>query len=155
MKKTVSTTIDILKLIFAICIVGIHTQVLTNTSEVAQWYITHLLFRLGVPFFFCVSGYFLGCKLWSSRDYKETFSNYRKRLVPPLLVWGGLGLLQYAVELYIKDVDFIGILIRLVRTMIFYPKGAMWYVWACIVATYILQFFWNKKYRNVWIWEWA
>lgn len=150
MKKTVSPTIDVLKFIFAICIVGIHTRVLINTSEVVQWYVTHLLFRLGVPFFFCVSGYFLGYKLWGGCDYKESFSNYRKRLLPPLIVWGGLGLLQYAVELYIKGENLI--IIRLLRTMIFYPKGAMWYVWACIVATYILQFFWNKKYRNVWIW---
>lgn len=46
-----TNAVDLLKLLFAICVVGIHTQVLDQFSERTNWYITHLLFRLAVPFF--------------------------------------------------------------------------------------------------------
>ena len=55
--------IDTLKLFFALCIVCIHTGILNGFSNPVNWYITHLVFRLGVPFFFVTSGMFLGRKL--------------------------------------------------------------------------------------------
>ena len=54
-------TIDFLKLFFALCIVGIHTDLVKIfPSEHTQWYVMQVVFRMGVPFFFVVSGYFLG-----------------------------------------------------------------------------------------------
>ena len=147
-----ATTIDLLKFLFSICIVGIHTKVLIETTDAVQWYVTHLLFRLGVPFFFCVSGYFLGCKLWKNANCDEIFKSYRRRLIPPLLLWGGVGLIFYAIELYARKVHFVGIVLRLVRMAIFYPQGAMWYVGACIIAAYLVQIFWKSKYRDRWLW---
>ena len=65
-------TIDFLKLFFALCIVGIHTDLVKIfPSEHTQWYVMQVVFRMGVPFFFVVSGYFLGRKLWNCTDRKE------------------------------------------------------------------------------------
>ena len=46
-------TIDFLKLFFALCIVGIHTDLVKIfPSEHTQWYVMQVVFRMGVPFFF-------------------------------------------------------------------------------------------------------
>ena len=49
--------IDILKVILAIFVVGIHTNIVSDYNNDAQWYIYTMLFRLGVPFFFLLNDY--------------------------------------------------------------------------------------------------
>ena len=60
--KTSTSSIDLMKLFFAICIVAIHTGLLNQFSSATNWYIMHMIFRLAVPFFFITSGYFFGKK---------------------------------------------------------------------------------------------
>lgn len=50
--------IDLLKFLFAICVVGIHTNIAGNSKSTFQWYILNCVFRLAVPFFFCLFGFF-------------------------------------------------------------------------------------------------
>ena len=83
--------IDIVKLFFAFCIVGIHTDLLSVFPEKVSFWIMQLIFRLGVPFFFVVSGAFLGCKLEKNNyDYemsKNAILAYCKRLAVLLVVF--------------------------------------------------------------------
>lgn len=53
-------TIDFLKFVFAIFVVGIHTGILGNGESFISWFLIHWLFRIAVPFFFVTSGYYLG-----------------------------------------------------------------------------------------------
>ena len=52
--------VDIAKIIFAFGIVALHTGFLLNTSY--GFYVHTIIFRLGVPFFFLTSGYYLAKK---------------------------------------------------------------------------------------------
>lgn len=58
--KKQAAVVDIFKFLFSICILALHTNIVHNFPVKLQWYITHLIFRLGVPFFFCTSDIFLG-----------------------------------------------------------------------------------------------
>lgn len=60
--------IDIFKFIFSICIVAILTGLLSATSQNINWYLTHMILRLAVPFFFIVSGFFYGKKIIQNKD---------------------------------------------------------------------------------------
>ena len=58
--------VDLLKVIFCVFIICLHTEFLENTIGVSSnltWIIKQYFFRLAVPFFFVTSGYFLGEKL--------------------------------------------------------------------------------------------
>lgn len=83
-------TIDFLKFIFSIFVVGIHVGIL-NGDEYGKWFLLHWLFRMAVPFFFVASGYYFGKKLWNAtyENLDVLFSSYRKRLILPLVTWGG------------------------------------------------------------------
>ncbi len=141
--------IDVAKLFFSFCVVGIHTNVLENFPEKTEWFIMHLVFRMAVPFFFVSSGYFLGEKLNKDKDnYKAIINGYRAKLFPPFFFWGLIGLVLYAVELKILGYDLFKIIVLSVRTAICYPQGAMWFVAACIVDSIILQLIIDKKIKT-------
>ena len=92
MKKKRDNFVDILKFVFAVCVIGIHTGVLYDFSERTNWFVTHLIFRLAVPFFITTSAYYLGIKLNNTLLGDNTapiFNQYRLKLVPPLILWGG------------------------------------------------------------------
>ena len=74
----------LLKLIFAVGVVAIHTKVL-NGADTTSWLTLHVFFRLGVPFFFCVSGFFLYRAYAKSDNVNGTTVKYLKRLVIPLI----------------------------------------------------------------------
>lgn len=149
-EKKGNQTIDFLKLFFAFCIVGIHTdivKVIDNTD--IQWYVMQLVFRLGVPFFFIVSGYFLGGKLWNCNDresQRQCVLRYSRRLIPAYVLWSLVNLLVTLPQWYrnahgnLKDV-----MTMVVKTILLYPTGAMWFVLACIVGAWILYLLWNHK----------
>lgn len=96
--KKQAAVVDIFKFLFSICILAFHTKIVHNFPVKLQWYIIHLIFRLGVPFFFCTSGYFLGCKLWSDTNSDDVFEKYIRKMILPFLVWGGIGLIQYDIN---------------------------------------------------------
>lgn len=149
-EQTENHTIDFLKLFFALCIVGIHTDIVTIfSSERTQWYVMQLLFRMGVPFFFVVSGYFLGGKLWRSKDRKEQWNcirKYIKKLLPPYLVWS-IANLVVAIPLWYRNLgqDWQAVYTMICKTIIFYPTGAMWFVLACGTGAFLLCLLWRHK----------
>lgn len=55
--------INVLKFICAIFVVGIHTNIMSNSSNAVQWYVLHVFFRIAVPFFFICSGFLFGKKI--------------------------------------------------------------------------------------------
>lgn len=77
-----NATIDYLKFFFALGIVALHTGFLLDTQN--GFYIHTIVFRLGVPFFFLTSGYYLAAKNKSNDNV--TIKNYIKKLITPYLI---------------------------------------------------------------------
>ena len=137
MKKEEYTSIDIARLFFAVCIVCLHSGVYYLVP--GEWYFLHGLLRLAVPFFFVVSGFFYGKNCFESgRTLKESLIRYEKRLMIPYIVFSCINILLNIVEMMLQGEKFIGIAMRVVRSVIFYPYGALWYIWACMVAAVLL-----------------
>ncbi len=62
--------LDYFKLTAAFMVVAIHTAPFTCISEEADFAITYCLFRVAVPFFLMVSGYFVVSDYWQGRKEK-------------------------------------------------------------------------------------
>ena len=75
--------IDIFKLIFALGIVALHTGFLLNFNF--GYYVHSFFFRLGVPFFFLCSGFFLASKV-EEKNKKDVFLKYLKKLFTIYLI---------------------------------------------------------------------
>lgn len=146
--------IDILKLIFALFIVGLHTGVLNIFPKRAEWIITHMLFRLAVPFFMCVSGFFIGQKIQNAVDVENVFKNYRKRLFPSFVFWTIVSEIIYFVKL-LSQLDVCRAVLLTVRSSLFYQRGAMWYVSSCIIASWIIEKLIKYKKASVLLWSFS
>lgn len=146
-EKEKVNSIDFLRLFFALCVVAIHINVMNEFSDKANWYVTHLVFRLGVPFFFVVTGYFLGKKIRRIEDDQKKCMricvNYIRKLLPPFLFWGFAGLVWYRITLVKSEQD--NIVWKVIQSIFFYPRAAMWYVLATIIAVLVIGVLWSHK----------
>ena len=143
-EKTNYELLDIFKFIFCLMIITVHVNVLSTFSENTDWYVTHLLFRLAVPFFFVTSGFLFGKKIIEKdNDIKETTKKYCIRLSIPLVFWLLVGLPHTIHEEY--SISLLHTLKEIFLKAIFYPYGALWYIYASIIAITILYFFYKKK----------
>ena len=85
-------SIDILRLLCAVMVVAIHTEPLTEYHNLSGYFATYIFPRLGVPFFFAVSGYFYINGLLQG---KKLFLKYIKRLLAIYTIWS---LIYYLVD---------------------------------------------------------
>ena len=147
-KKANYVWIDIIKLICAIFIVGIHTVLLNNQENTIQWYVMHILFRFAVPFFFISSGFLFGKKYVTNPEaLKENSINQIKRLLIPFIFWM-LVSLPYEI-MTIRGRNAFIILIKIIKDAIFYPWGALWFLLAVIESIIIEYFFLKKNKLNL------
>ena len=136
--------IDILKFIFALFIVILHTDVFNGSI------VEPLLFRLAVPFFFVCSGYFLNNKIiknphQSFYQIKPILYKYIRRLGLFLLVFEPIVMILYCIGLYHTYGDIKIVVFQSLRNIIFYPIGALWYIQGVIVACIMLIPFFLKN----------
>ena len=131
--------LDYFKLFFAIGIVVIHCNLFQGTDNVS-WYILHGILRVGVPFFFCVSGFFF-CRCL---DNKGNLGKSLKRIAIPFVFWM---LLDFFIFYNTRCVGYTGfnLLIFFVKNILFYPWGAMWYLLALMISILILYPFYKKN----------
>ncbi|MBR2951333.1 MAG: acyltransferase [Lachnospiraceae bacterium] len=134
-------TVDLAKFFFCICILFRHTGAYHEIP--ASWYFQHMLFCLAVPFFFVTSGFFLGRKIWNAdiRNLPQIASGYVKRLLYPYIVFTLINSIFAARDLLINGESIKWTLLRLARAALFYPYGALWYVWASIIGCILLCWF--------------
>lgn len=139
--------VDLNKFVFAICIVALHTKALSILPAHVEWVIEHMIFRLAVPFYFVMSAYFLSIKIaQNENDREEVFKAYRKRLLPSYLTWSTVGLIFMIIEDFrVEHRSILEVVLHIIRTEIFYPRSAMWFVLACMVASWIIQKLYNNK----------
>ena len=142
MRKQLSS-VDFAKLLFAIGVVAIHARCFAG-NDLPSWLMMHGVLRLAVPFFFCSVVYFFYSTLRKSKDLGATTKKYIKRLIVPMVFWLTINL-PIVVYGYISDGSgLLEIIAKLIRSLIFYPWGAMWFVLALIVATMIVVPFYRK-----------
>ena len=143
-KKTISS-IDLGKFIACLFIVLLHCHVIDYASNWTGFAFTTVLLRIAVPFFFVTSGFFLGTKIGKGNDIKTTIYGYCKRLLFPLVIFSIINIAQRLYIFYCDGETFSKSLFKVIRSIIFYPYGALWFVQSCIVGGLMLIPFFNRK----------
>ncbi len=124
--------VDIVKFLFCLCVIAIHTNALANFPTSIAYMAEKAVFRLAVPYFFCASGFFWGRKFYSDVPKANTLKTFVLRLLKPLLVFESLRIIINIISDIIlnEQIDWIYILQRI----LFQPDGSLWYIQATIVA---------------------
>lgn len=114
------TGIDCFRLIAAYLIVAIHTSPLTSVSAQGDFILTRIIARIGVPFFFMTSGFFLISRY--SRDGQKLLSFVKKTVFIyalaivvyiPVNIYNGYFRMTPLLPELIKDILFDGTLYHL------------------------------------------
>ena len=148
MDKKVDKAVDIAKLIMSIFIVGIHSHIeYVIPDGIGRFYMLSIFLRSAVPFFFVVSGYYLGKKIWNQSfvERKKSVMRYIQKLVVPFLFWSTISLLIYLPTIHETCESNLEFIAKIIRQAVFYPVGAMWFVLACMVGACIIHIFWGHK----------
>ncbi|MDO4452968.1 MAG: acyltransferase [Eubacteriales bacterium] len=102
MKEQKYPAMDWMRMICAFLVVAIHTSVLSSFSETADFFLTGIVCRIAVPFFFMVSGFFLMPKIASR--FSSVIKTEKKLLVmymASVLLYLPLNI--YAGQYFFKD----------------------------------------------------
>lgn len=131
--------VDIAKIIFAFGIVALHTGFLLNTCY--GFYVHTIIFRLGVPFFFLTSGYYLAKK--NKNNSRENIFEYIKKLLPIYLILS-------AVYLVLNEVRYNSFSPGSILNGVWYiftgrSQSVMWFVGALIISVFIISLLNDKK----------
>ena len=126
-EKTLFGALDYFRIAAALLVIAIHTAPLEAVSETADFFLTRILARLAVPFFFMVTGYFI-----LGRD--GTPSRLRRFLVRTFLFYLGAILLYLPFGIYAGHYEHItfGSVLRM-----FLFDGSFYHLWyfpACILG---------------------
>ena len=133
-------TIDVLKLIFSICIIGIHLNLFKDSSTPAYWIITQSLFRVGVPFYFITSGYYFASKL-----HDDTRSNaWLMRLLKIYLVFEAIDI---GLNLAVGNRLPIGII--LLRVCTTGMNRIYWYLVSLLVTCALCRPLWKRGHTGI------
>lgn len=145
MKKTYYL-IDYLKMFFATCVVALHTGLLKNAPDNINFWVTQLIFRMAVPFFFMSSSFFLGLKIHQcALNSSSIILNYCKRLVRLLVFFDLFSFVISLLLFFCSDESLNHFCCKSLQKILFYPDGALWFIQACIVGSLMLLFFIKKQ----------
>lgn len=124
--------VDVLRLVFAILVMMVHTMAFQSVNENLRIATSMGICRLAVPFFFIVSGYFLYNRINSPKEPKSTL----KRL-----------LILYVSWVFIETVTLIPVvlsnlnmpLIKVIERFLFIGiTGSLWYISSLIITIFII-----------------
>ena len=133
-------TIDIMKFIFSICIIAIHSSFLKEVNVTLYSIITMGLFRIAVPFFFITSGYFYYKKVSQNKETKS----YILRLIKIFVIFEIIEIILYT-PFQLSSLQGIGIVYYLWRIISTGLGGAYWYIISTIISLLIPTPLWKKK----------
>lgn len=129
--------LDIGKMVFSLLIPLLHIPFDNSILiEVIRQYFA----RLGVPFFFAVSGFLLQESV-KKRGRLNALKRYTKRIGIMLLIW----LVLYS-PLYVKSTEFASMP---VRVMLFKTPAYLWYLSAMLIAAVPLCLLKNNKVSGI------
>lgn len=123
-------SLDFLKIVLSFFVVGLHCSFLIDVSTDAYYATVHGLFRLGVPIFLIISGYY-----FFNITTKETLKSWVIRIGSLYLIW----MIFYA-PFWVK-------LTHPVYTLFTFLNGyyVLWYLSGTLVSGLIVYFLRNKR----------
>lgn len=140
--KQHNNSIDMFRLIAAIMVVQVHTDVFANLNEPLRYFFINIFPRVAVPFFFVVSGYFYIGKLMAG---KKPFFHYIANILSVYILWSAI----YIAFFYVRNVMIKGrqlekfINNRLKNFFIYGTAGHLWYIPALIIAVLVVTIFYK------------
>ena len=138
-RKSFFDCVNIAKLLLAVSIVAMHSGFVPTQSP----YMT-MVCRLGVPYFFVASGFFLQRKCAES-PLSLAVKGYVKRLLLPYAVFSVVWIIQLLIDDAIAQIGLLEAALKLLQYLLFYPRGALWYVWASIIGVLMLYPFMKRN----------
>ena len=139
--------IDGFRLAAAAMVVALHTSPLASYSAGADWFLTRVLCRLAVPFFFTASGFFLVSR------YQKDAGRLRRFLKKTAALYGVGMLLYLPLNLYSGAFAGQNGLLRFLRSAVF--EGTfyhLWYLPAALLGGSIAYFaVWRLGYRRAFL----
>ena len=126
-------------------IIVLHTRVLELLPD--KYYIQNLFVRLGVPYFFVASGYYLRKKYICSNQnqYKNVLLSYEKRLLYPFVFFLIIALRQSWTTYMLEGATRNQMIKLLAQDAFCYQKGALWFVMSLLIAALISYPFMKMK----------
>lgn len=136
-------TIDVAKLVAALLVVGIHTDLFGDCNEQLQFLFTGLLCRMGVPFFALCSGYYLADK--------ESVLPQWKKLVKLYLLWSVIYLVWLQPNWFETGYVSLNAYVGYCKSMML--TGSYFHLWYVLYVIYALPVYWLvKRYVPVKMW---
>ncbi|MDE7435910.1 MAG: serine racemase VanT catalytic subunit [Lachnospiraceae bacterium] len=132
--------LDVFRVIAAFLVVAIHTSPLTSFSAEADFFLTRVVARLAVPFFFLVTGYFVLGKQFAGRYPSPCLSSVSGYLRKILVMYGAAILIYIPIGIYAghyKELSASALLRMLIFDGTFYH---LWYFSALILGILLLCF---------------
>ena len=138
--------LDRFRVVAALLVIAIHTSPLASINEGMDFFLTRILARTAVPFFFMVTGQFVAADFMSAADKNP--AGLKKYLRKMLLLYGFCILLYLPIGIYAghyTKLTFGGLFRMLIFDGTFYH---LWYFPACIlgmIVVYVMSLFLNLR----------
>lgn len=140
--------LDLTKFVFAFAVIAIHTHICCNSKQVIVEIINQTL-QYAVPFFFVVSGYFLGKKLFlveTATEENLIYRKYLKRIAYMYIIWSIIYLpINLYYDIYKFGFSFLFATFDILRGWLFVGQNEgswqLWYLLASLVGVCIIALF--------------
>lgn len=137
-------SLDLCKLIMAICIVAIHTQPLEKCEIDLVNNIYESFVRMAVPFFFITSGFLLGNKMEipsTGEENKHIIKKYLFKIIKMYLIWTAIYFPLAVYHFISADKKPILAVLLYIRKFIFVGEQYnSWHLWYLLSTIYALLF---------------
>ena len=139
-KQQRNEAVDIFRVICAFLVIIGHTRPFMNINSNLDFFLTNVLLRIAVPFFFIVSGYFFYSNIKINNDYHK---DYIKKIIISYVPWQVI----YIVLDLIRNRNYINT--RYIYESIKYSifggiESYLWFFPALIFSTIFISFFIKK-----------
>ncbi len=152
MTKRKYNSIDLIKLIMALCVVAIHTGPLENCTNTLAKGIYEAFVRMAVPFFFLSAGFLLGNKMeypFIGENNVTTLKNYLTKIIKMYLIWTAIYFPMAVYHFISEGMNPIKAAFLYIRGFILigeqYNSWPLWYLLSTIYALLLLIFLLKKK----------
>lgn len=144
MKKSLSS-LDYVKLLFAVVVVAIHTDLFVN-YKTGNILFTSFFAESAVPFFFIVSGFFIGSKYRNSNNSFKVIFSATKKYGIIAIVWGSwYTIFSILVNIFTADFRNPVAIIKnnITKSLLGSPGGGTWYIvalfWGCLCLSILAR----------------
>ena len=133
MEKKRNSTIDIMRLFFAIGVVMGHSYFLYDINHEVGYWISRVIPRMSVPFFFCISGYFY------IKALMKGINNWKAQVVKIISIYAFWSVIYYAfgILLAIKN-HTLSTSFFLEKLRMFVFDGSYYHFWYFVALIYTI-----------------